>query len=322
MNRLKKNIKQLLLVSVILSLLIFLLLCPVQGLQAARTGLGLWLNTLIPTLLPFLILTDLLLKTTVIEKLLSPFSWIWKHLFGLSPMGAYGFFTGILCGYPMGAKTAVRLYEEGKISRREAHYLLAFSNNASPAFIRSYLAVGCLHNKTSAVEIIKVFLLADLFCMLFFRFVIYHNHTVSVFSAVKSTNDFNQKKTSTVRSLGASIDVSIMNSFETITRLGGYILLFSLITAMTVQIRTSYPFIQNVLCAALEITSGLHILEQSEIPYQIQYLCSMAITASGGMCILLQTKSILKDTLSVRPYLGGKCINTLATVLIILLSKF
>lgn len=314
------SIKQLFLSCTVLLILVFLLLHPAQGLEAARDGLGLWLNTLIPTLLPFLILTDILLKTNLIEGLLSPFSGLWKLLFGLSPMGTYGLFTGILCGYPMGAKTASDLYEKGKISEREAHYLLTFSNNASPAFLTSYLAMECFDNRTSMTKIVGTLLLADLCCMLFFRFVIYKNNTVSF--AMQNTPALSQcqKKTSTARSLGASIDVSIMNSFETITRLGGYILLFSLITAIAAQYRTKQLFLKNILCAALEITSGLHILKRSGLPYDMQYLCSMAVTAFGGLCILMQTKSILNNRLSIRPYLSAKCLNTLITVLIILLS--
>ena len=316
----KNSLRQLLLSCTVLMVLIFMLLYPAESLTAAREGLGIWLNTLIPTLLPFLILTDILLKTSLMEKVLSPFSRLWRFLFGLSPMGAYGLFAGILCGYPMGAKAASSLYEKGKISRREAHYLLTFSNNASPVFLTSYLAVECLNNRASVAKIAGTLLLADLCCMLFFRFVVYKNNTISSDLEKAAAHCRCEKKTPTARSLGASIDVSIMNSFETITRLGGYILLFSLITAMTAQYRTKNLFLKNIICAALEITSGLHILRKTGLPYNMQYLCSMAVTAFGGMCILMQTKSVLNNRLSARPYLSAKCLNTLITVLIILLS--
>ena len=57
-------------------LLIFLLRNPQEALAASRDGLNLWLNTLLPTLLPFLILTGLLIKTEIAEALTDPFrSW-------------------------------------------------------------------------------------------------------------------------------------------------------------------------------------------------------------------------------------------------------
>ena len=123
-----------------LCLMIFLLLHPQDALAAAKDGLSLWLNVMIPTLLPFLILTGILLKTGNIQKLLRPLSPAGKILLGLSPAGLYVLILGLLCGYPIGAKLAHDLYIEQQISRREGEYLLTFSCNASPAFILSYLS--------------------------------------------------------------------------------------------------------------------------------------------------------------------------------------
>ena len=97
-------------------------------------------------------------------------------LFGIGPVS----YTHLLCGYPMGAKLAHDLYIDQQISRREGEYLLTFSCNASPAFIISYLSGILLKNKISAVQMILTFLAADLFCMLFFRFVVYRGHTVDL----------------------------------------------------------------------------------------------------------------------------------------------
>lgn len=149
-------------------LLFFLLFHPKEALTGVKNGLGLWLNIMIPTLLPFLILTGALLKTGNIRKLLKPSAFFWKTFFGLSPAGAYVLILGLLCGYPMGAKLAHDLYIDQQISRREGEYLLTFSCNASPAFIISYLSGILLKNKISAVQMILTFLAADLFVCCFF----------------------------------------------------------------------------------------------------------------------------------------------------------
>ena len=124
--------KQKLLLFFCIYLLFFLLLHPAEALPAARDGLTLWLNVMIPALLPFLILTGILLKTGNIRKLLNPAAPLTKKLLGLSPAGTYVFLLGLLCGYPMGAKLAHDLYINQQISRREGEYLLSFSCNASP----------------------------------------------------------------------------------------------------------------------------------------------------------------------------------------------
>ncbi len=295
----------------ILLLLLFLLFYPQEALEASREGMKLWLNILLPTLLPFLILTGLLLHTGGIEKFLSPLSKLWKTVLGLSPAGAYVFFLGMLCGYPMGAKLASDMFSHGKIDRREAEYLLTFTNQASPAFLTTYLAHVCLEQKTDIREIFLVMFAASAVCMVFFRFVIFQNRTATESISL-------QKETSTASSPGTIIDVSIMNGFETITRLGGYILLFSLLSAC---IRHYWKW-SSALCVlflgTLEITTGLHQIALSNLPYEMQYLISMALTAFGGFCILAQTRSVTDKRLSFLPYIGAKCLNGIIAGLLVL----
>ena len=296
-------------------LLFFLLFHPKEALTGVKNGLGLWLNIMIPTLLPFLILTGALLKTGNIRKLLKPSAFFWKTFFGLSPAGAYVLILGLLCGYPMGAKLAHDLYIDQQISRREGEYLLTFSCNASPAFIISYLSGILLKNKISAVQMILTFLAADLFCMLFFRFVVYRGHTVDSVCVNKI-----KKETYQQDSIGVILDVSIMDGFEAITRLGGYILLFSLILA---SISFYWPFHAQscmLFTAPLELTTGLKQIASAPLPWKSRYLASMLLTSFGGFCVMAQTKSVLENSLSLIPYAISKCLNASAIFLILVFS--
>ena len=295
----------------VICLLIFLLKFPEESLFAARDGMKLWLNTLIPTLLPFLILTGILLHTKGIEKFLSPLSFFWKKLLGLTPCGAYVFLLGILCGYPMGAKLTSDLYQKNKISQKEASYLLTFSNNPSPGFLTAYVSQICLGGKTKTKEITGILLLANIMCMLFFRFIIYKNKTFAPISPSK-------KETSAVSSPGTVIDVSIMNGFETITRLGGYILLFSILGAVVGHFCPAQTEGKYIFLGITELTTGLHQLALSSLSYGKKYLYAMAMTSFGGLCILAQTKSVLKGQLSILPYFTAKCIHAAFTVLLVL----
>lgn len=306
--------KQKVLPAVILLLLIFLLRFPEEAVFAAQKGLQLWLNTLIPTLLPFIILTGILIHTNGIEKFFSPLSGIWKILLGLSPSGAYAFLMGILCGYPMGAKITSDLYRYKKICKTEAEYLLTFCNNPSPAFIIAYLTGNCLQNKIPVTKVFAVLIASNLLCMLFFRFIIYKNQTREVLhtSPVK-------KETSIFNSLGEMIDVSIMNGFETITRMGGYILMFSILSAWVGHYWLFGTGLKYLFLGTLEITTGLSSLAASSIPFHIRLVMSIALTAFGGFCILGQTKSVLDSQLSIRPYLSAKCLNAALTAVLTLI---
>ena len=153
----------------------FLLLYPQEALAASKEGMQLWLNVLLPVLLPFLILTGILIHTNMAGKLLQPVEVIWNKVLGVSAAGAYAVIVGALCGYPVGAKITSDLYENHQISESEAKYLLTFTNHASPVFVRTYLCHICLKDQIPARTVFGIFALSDLTIMLLFRFVVYRN---------------------------------------------------------------------------------------------------------------------------------------------------
>ena len=290
----------------VILLLLFLLFFPGEALAATKSGMKLWLNTLMPTLLPFIILTGVLVHTDGIKKIMSPAEPLFKHILGLSSYGGYVFLLGLLCGYPMGAKLASDLYTERKISRTEAHYLTTFSNNASPAFIISYLGHACLKDRILPHTLFLCFLISDLMCMLFFRFIVYKNRTIGIISDEK-------KETSQVLSSGTILDVSIMNGFEAIARLGGYILLFSILAACVSHFWPFSPHLKYIPLSYLEVTTGLSLISVCDLPFTVKCILSVTATAFGGICILAQTRSILNKDLHILPYFLSKCMNGILT---------
>ena len=116
-----------------------MLFFPQTAICGASLGLMLWFQTVLPVLLPFLILTALLLKSNgffLISRLVRP---ILRPLFGISDYGSFALLVGFLCGYPMGSKVTADLKREGKITVNEASYLLSFCNQTSPMFLISYI---------------------------------------------------------------------------------------------------------------------------------------------------------------------------------------
>lgn len=304
--------KNLLSACAVLGLLIFLLLHPAEGLSCAKSGMTLWLNTLIPTLLPFIILTGILSRIDGIQKILSPLDSFFRIFLGTGSWGGYIFILGILCGYPLGAKLASDLYASHKISKKEALYLTTFCNNPSPAFVITYLSRLCLKNVVSPLLIFGSIFSADLICMLFFRFAVYKNSLSDYQTSLSPKNTIS--KTVPQKNL---LDVSIMNGFETITRLGGYILLFSILAGCIRYYHPLPAFYQYLLLGFTEITTGLSLIASSGLPSAIRIFISVSATASGGLCILAQTRSILHHDLSLLPYAVSKCISAVFSIIIL-----
>ena len=314
LSSVRRNLKNILLVCGVFFLLGFLLMHPAESLVCAKAGMTLWLNTLIPTLLPFIILTGILTRIDNIQKILSPLESYFRVLLGVSSWGGYVFLLGMLCGYPLGAKLASDLYESDKISKKEAVYLSTFCNNPSPAFVITYLGKLCLKDVVPAYFILISLFSANLICMLFFRYAVYKNQ---ILTSAQYTDTRNEKEVMSTVPAGNIVNTSIMNGFETITRLGGYILLFSILSGCIRYYQPVPAFYQNLLLGFTEITTGLSIISSSNLSVTARIFVSVSATASGGLCILAQTRSIFHCDLSLMPYIVSKCISAVLTSFIL-----
>ena len=102
--------------------------------EAVRRGVTLCLTSVIPALFPFFAVSSLLVSlgagdaARVLER---PF----RALFRCGGAGAAAFLLGMIGGYPVGASTVAALVRRGDVSLAEGQRLLAFCNNAGPAFI-------------------------------------------------------------------------------------------------------------------------------------------------------------------------------------------
>lgn len=292
-------------------LLLFLMLYPEEALLCAQKGMQLWLNILIPTLLPFMILTGILIRTDLISQLLLPLESFLKKAFGISPAGACALLFGLLCGYPMGAKVTSDLYTGQKISHREAQYLLTFTNHASPVFINSYLIHTCMKGQFPAFRIFGILLASGWLTMTVMRLGYFRGNTLSEISGTK-------KETSSSDSPGAVLDASIMNGFETITRLGGYILMFSILNACVRHFWKNRSILSYLLFCLLEMTTGLHQLSLSSLSADTKCLCALITVTLGGICVTAQTRSLVTRELSLLPYLASKLLNALIIMILFL----
>ena len=143
MNFISKN-KSKLLKGFILIFFILMFLFPFSSYKGASSGLMLWFINVLPTLLPFIIVSNLMIRLNITGKISGLLYPVIGKLFRVSPSGCYPILIGFLSGLPMGAKVVADLASEKKIDRKESHFLLSMCNNASPIFIMSFIAINQL----------------------------------------------------------------------------------------------------------------------------------------------------------------------------------
>ena len=125
--------KRVIILSLSLIAFILLIVFPQTAAAGVREGIQLCLQTVIPSLFPFSIITALL--SASISSFSIGRNSIISKLFGVPNHAAYLIVLGILGGYPIGAQSISTALRQGQLDRKTGARLMGFSNHAGPAFI-------------------------------------------------------------------------------------------------------------------------------------------------------------------------------------------
>lgn len=124
------------------ALLLWFLLGAETVRSAALEALALCARSVVPALLPFLIVSRLLIALGFGPWLSPHMAGFMGPLFALPGSAGAAVLLGLVGGYPLGAETAAELYRQGQLSRNEAERLLCFCNNSNPVFLLTVLGLG------------------------------------------------------------------------------------------------------------------------------------------------------------------------------------
>lgn len=277
--------------------LIFLLSEPMVAAKGARMGLMLWANRLIPSLLPFMILTQLLMKSGYLDA-------ITKKMHITYPY--FVLFAGTLFGFPMGCKLTADLYDRGDLTSEEASLLFIISNQMSPAFIGGYILSETLHAPQMIPAGYLIFY-APAVCYGLLRLHVLTRGQTSAGKMIRET----KKSTSGLRMNFSVLDAGIMNSFETMLKLGCYVMLFSIITSMCQHYLSAFPAFCTFTAGLLEVTGAVSAINDFFADTRLKYICMLTAAAFGGCSGIAQTASILRSgkksaSLSLAIYIKGR----------------
>ena len=293
--------KRFLIIFSIVCFFILMLCFPKETFAGASNGLLLWFQIILPTLLPFIIISNLLVHTNAVSYISKTIHPSIQKFFSVSKNGSYAVLVGFLCGYPMGAKVISDLLKTKRISKNEGQYLLSFCNNTSPMFIISFIVMQNFKDETLLMGTLGILFLSPLICSLLFK------KRYDITSSIKYQPE---TRDDTFVFHFRIIDECIMNGFETITKVGGYVILFSVLFSLCSK------FSLIGILPMLEITNGIMMISNVGLSIKYVFPFVLAITSFGGFCSVAQTYSIICDTeLSIFSYVIQKLITALVTSL-------
>lgn len=299
----------------LLSMFGLFLIFPVQTLNGAASGLLLWYNILLPSLLPFIMLTSIIIKTqafSIISKILGPTI---GNIFQISQDGSLAIIIGFLCGYPMGAKVINDLYENKNVSLLEAQYLLSFCNNTSPMFIISFFLLQILEDYSLLIPVL-VSLYVSPFIMSCITRRLYHVKDLESAPYSTAATSSNASKKVNREFSFQLLDEVIIESITLIMKIGGYVMLFSIFISLVLPFARIYMPILLYLVPLLEITNGLE-LYKGMIDSNLQFSCMLFLVSFGGLCSIGQTRCVLQAAeIKIAPYFLQKIITAFIAVII------
>lgn len=272
---------------ILFGLFLFLIILDSRtAVNAAKGSIDMCIKTVVPSVFPFLFLGGAIAAEiagthiSILERIL--------HI----PRGTAGYFLiGQLCGYPVGAKLLQNAVERNEIDQSAATRMVSFCNNASPAFI-----IGIMTPFFSNIWIPIILWLIQIVSSLLLGMLLPKGPE-------KEISEAKRQKQNLTKIMADSI-------MGTVTICGWIVLLGIVLAYMSEPILKKLSPLGNViLSGSIELTSGLfrmyHIRSES-----IRFTISSVLLSLGGICVLLQTKSVA-PSVSVREYLFARFIHAI-----------
>lgn len=320
--KLKRNFIPLIFIGFTFCLLLF----SKSNLPAIKSGLSLWANSVVPSLFPFFVATELLMHTGIVYQLGNLLNRYMKPLFNIRGEGAFAFIMGIISGYPVGAKIAANFRKNGILTKEECERLLSFTNNSGPLFIIGTVGILMFRNTSIGIMLFITHLLASISVGIIFRF--WKTKEASTLEINSNSSYKTTTKRITFSNLGEVLAESITSSISTIFLIGGFVVIFSsvisilkasgalnilssLFSPLFYVLNIDTSFIAPLFSGFLEITNGINTISSIACKkLSINIIFTAFLLGFGGISVLLQVLSITSKTdLSIKPYLYGKLLH-------------
>ena len=278
-------------------------------------GLRLCATTLIPSLFPFMVISELIVSSGAVSLLGKALRAPMRLLFGVSGEGGCAVLLGALCGFPIGAKAAVAVYDSGRMSKKELERVLTFSNNPSAAFMISAVGASLFGDRTLG-------------------FTLYGATLVSAATVRIGMNIASSKKVSPKEALpqitepprevklrAADFTKAVTSSALGVLNVCAFVIFFTAFLG-TLSSALSASALPPPLCAIIfgffELTGG--IAEAATLPHRTGAVVAAFISGWSGLSVHFQIMSICADRdVSFKPYFAAKLMQGALAAAIIFL---
>jgi sporulation integral membrane protein YlbJ len=316
-------------------LAVSLILFPQESFEASIRGLNMWWKIVFPALLPFFVVSEMLIGfgvVTFIGVLLEP---LMRPLFKVPGVGGFVLAMGMASGFPAGAKLTARLRQEGQVTKIEAERLVSFTNSSNPIFIFGAVSVGFFQNPKLGVVFALSHYLGNICVGIIMRFYGKADgekltNQKKKFHLRNAFSILHQTRLKDNRPIGKLLGDAVTSSIQTLLMIGGFIIMFSVLNKMLYHLHItellakavellltnlsfpkslSIPFISGLF----EITLGSQLTSKVQTATLLQQvIITSFILGFNGFSVHAQVASILAQTdIRFRPFFFARLLHGL-----------
>lgn len=305
----KKYLNSFLILLITIFLTVEVIINSNEVIDSARFSFTIWKDNIFPTLFPFFVASNLLIKYGFVELVGEFFKPIMRKLFKTNGESSFVLILSMLSGFPSSAKYTKELYDNGLINEKEASKLLTFTHFPNPLFVIGTVAVTFLNNKIIGILILISIYLSNIIIGLIFRNYYVSKSDDSKISLKRAIsgmkNRYKQNK-----NFGSILTNTLIDSINLLMLILGTISLFLIVNKIITTTFGLDEFNRALLSGILEMTGGLKYFSLLNIPLNIKAIFSTMILAFGGFSVHTQVYSIIADTkIKYIPYLSARVMH-------------
>lgn len=271
-----------------------LMLCPEAAAESARRGLRICGEMLIPSLLPFFVVSALLRAWGLPGVLGRLFGGVTARIWGMSGAGVSAFLLSITVGYPLGAATIGQLRRDSEVSREEAQRALYFCNNTGPAFLIGAAGAGVFHSSGIGLMLYGTHVLAAVL--------------IGMVTAPKKQMPSPSELTYiSIAGFSEALTEAVRVSVETLLTVCGFVVIFSVMAGLlkdeifksagviSSKIGMEFTAAKAMLTGLLELGGGLGAMDGLSPTAENLALAAFLI-GFGGLSVQAQSAAVLRGT--------------------------
>ena len=313
----KHDISSLLWIAIAVIFVLGMVVQPKIVFEGSISGLNAWWKIVFPSLLPFFIASEILMKLGLVRFLGVLLEPVMRPLFNVPAAGAFVLVIGFTSGFPIGSMVTAQLRQQGLCTRVEAERLMSFTNNSSPLFMLTAIAVGMFGRADLGIVIAGSHYLANILLGFALRFYKYNDREItsqlSTSSSIRQTFKTLLRQPQGKQPLGQLLGEAVASSITKLLNIGGFIILFAVIIRLLnhvgiidllaallgfilIPLGLSPEVLSALASGFFEMTIGTKLATEASAPEFHRLLAVAMILGWSGLSIHAQVASMIAKT--------------------------